>query len=50
MPRMLTFKGKTGNPVRDVCAYCGLEFNIGEHVIRTNKRYYHASCFEKLLH
>ncbi|MEM3824236.1 MAG: hypothetical protein QXH87_04810 [Candidatus Bathyarchaeia archaeon] len=50
MPRELVFRGKTDNPNRDVCSFCGKEFNVGEHVIRTSKRYYHASCFEKLLH
>ncbi|MEM3000093.1 MAG: hypothetical protein QXX34_06190 [Candidatus Bathyarchaeia archaeon] len=32
------------------CALCGEPFSIGDCIIKTATKYYHESCFLKLLH
>ncbi|MEM3459596.1 MAG: hypothetical protein QXL71_09095 [Candidatus Bathyarchaeia archaeon] len=41
---------KMYNSLIKKCDFCGEPFRLGDVIVRTTARRYHAKCFEKLLH
>jgi len=50
MAKVIVFRGYNYTNADWRCAYCGLPFNIGDKIVKTARKRYHAQCFECLLH
>jgi len=50
MAKEIVFRGYNTHNEGLTCAVCGQKFKINEKLVRTCTKYYHLSCFQKLLH